>query len=81
MTLRKSDLYGSLWKSCDELRGGMAIGQPHDRRVAAQSHRRPSPDNPRISADPDHHRPRSGHHGGQGNTHDGPLRQAAEFGA
>ena len=23
MALKKSDLYSSLWKSCDELRGGM----------------------------------------------------------
>jgi type I restriction enzyme M protein len=27
MTLRKSDLYSSLWKSCDELRGGMDASQ------------------------------------------------------
>lgn len=30
MTLRKSDLYGSLWKSCDELRGGMDATQYKD---------------------------------------------------
>ena len=24
MTLKKSDLYSSIWASCDELRGGMA---------------------------------------------------------
>jgi hypothetical protein len=24
MVLKKSDLYGFLWKSCDELRGGVA---------------------------------------------------------
>lgn len=30
MTLRKSDLYGSLWKSCDELRGGMDASQYKD---------------------------------------------------
>jgi hypothetical protein len=24
MALKKSDLYSSLWQSCDELRGGMA---------------------------------------------------------
>jgi len=30
MTLRKSDLYGSLWKSCDELRGGMDASQHKD---------------------------------------------------
>ena len=30
MALKKSDLYGSLWKSCDELRGGMDAGQYKD---------------------------------------------------
>ena len=30
MKLRKSDLYGSLWKSCDELRGGMDASQYKD---------------------------------------------------
>jgi type I restriction enzyme M protein len=30
MTLRKSDLYGSLWKSCDELRGSMDASQYKD---------------------------------------------------
>lgn len=30
MTLRKTDLYGSLWKSCDELRGGMDASQYKD---------------------------------------------------
>ncbi len=30
VTLRKSDLYGSLWKSCDELRGGMDASQYKD---------------------------------------------------
>ena len=30
MRLRKSDLYGSLWKSCDELRGGMDASQYKD---------------------------------------------------
>jgi type I restriction enzyme M protein len=30
MTLRKSDLYGSLWRSCDELRGGMDATQYKD---------------------------------------------------
>ena len=29
MALRKSDLYSSLWKSCDELRGGMDASQYH----------------------------------------------------
>src|SRR5947208_3622705 len=30
MALRKSDLYGSLWRSCDELRGGMDASQYKD---------------------------------------------------
>jgi type I restriction enzyme M protein len=30
MPLRKSDLYGSLWRSCDELRGGMDASQYKD---------------------------------------------------
>src|SRR6476660_5817540 len=30
MVLKKSDLYGSLWKSCDELRGGMDASQYKD---------------------------------------------------
>lgn len=30
MVLKKSDLYSSLWKSCDELRGGMDAGQYKD---------------------------------------------------
>lgn len=30
MTLRKTDLYTSLWKSCDELRGGMDASQYKD---------------------------------------------------
>src|SRR5580698_4123153 len=30
MALRKSDLYNSLWKSCDELRGGMDASQYKD---------------------------------------------------
>jgi type I restriction enzyme M protein len=30
VTLRKSDLYSSLWKSCDELRGGMDASQYKD---------------------------------------------------
>ena len=30
MRLRKSDLYGSLWRSCDELRGGMDASQYKD---------------------------------------------------
>src|SRR5690349_8346916 len=30
MVLRKSDLYSSLWKSCDELRGGMDASQYKD---------------------------------------------------
>lgn len=28
MALKKSELYLSLWKSCDELRGGMDASQP-----------------------------------------------------
>ncbi|WP_197706467.1 type I restriction-modification system subunit M N-terminal domain-containing protein [Pseudodesulfovibrio profundus] len=27
MTLKKSELYSSLWQSCDELRGGMDASQ------------------------------------------------------
>lgn len=30
MPLKKSELYGSLWKSCDELRGGMDASQYKD---------------------------------------------------
>src|SRR5438034_4478230 len=30
MTLKKSDLYSSLWSSCDELRGGMDASQYKD---------------------------------------------------
>jgi len=30
VVLRKSDLYSSLWKSCDELRGGMDASQYKD---------------------------------------------------
>lgn len=30
MALKKSDLYRSLWKSCDELRGGMDASQYKD---------------------------------------------------
>ena len=30
MVLKKSDLYSSLWKSCDELRGGMDASQYKD---------------------------------------------------
>jgi type I restriction enzyme M protein len=30
MALKKSDLYSSLWSSCDELRGGMDASQPKD---------------------------------------------------
>jgi type I restriction enzyme M protein len=30
MTLKKSELYSSLWKSCDELRGGMDASQYKD---------------------------------------------------
>lgn len=30
MALKKSELYSSLWQSCDELRGGMDAGQYKD---------------------------------------------------
>ena len=30
MAIKKSDLYSSLWKSCDELRGGMDASQYKD---------------------------------------------------
>ena len=30
MALKKTDLYSSLWKSCDELRGGMDASQYKD---------------------------------------------------
>src|SRR4030065_280267 len=30
MPVKKSELYGSLWKSCDELRGGMDASQYKD---------------------------------------------------
>ena len=30
MALKKSELYSSLWSSCDELRGGMDAGQYKD---------------------------------------------------
>jgi type I restriction enzyme M protein len=30
MALKKSELYSSLWKSCDELRGGMDASQYQD---------------------------------------------------
>ena len=30
MAIKKSDLYSSLWQSCDELRGGMDAGQYKD---------------------------------------------------
>jgi type I restriction enzyme M protein len=30
VALKKSDLYSSLWKSCDELRGGMDASQYND---------------------------------------------------
>ena len=29
MPIKKSDLYSSLWQSCDELRGGMDASQVH----------------------------------------------------
>lgn len=28
MSLKKSELYSSLWQGCDELRGGMDASQP-----------------------------------------------------
>jgi len=30
MAIKKSELYGSIWKSCDELRGGMDASQYKD---------------------------------------------------
>ena len=30
MAIKKSELYSSLWKSCDELRGGMDASQYKD---------------------------------------------------
>jgi type I restriction enzyme M protein len=30
MAIKKSDLYSSIWASCDELRGGMDAGQYKD---------------------------------------------------
>jgi type I restriction enzyme M protein len=30
MAIKKSELYGSLWQSCDELRGGMDASQYKD---------------------------------------------------
>jgi len=30
MALKKSELYSALWKSCDELRGGMDASQYKD---------------------------------------------------
>ena len=30
MAIKKSDLYSSLWQSCDELRGGMDASQYKD---------------------------------------------------
>lgn len=30
MAIKKSDLYSTLWKSCDELRGGMDASQYKD---------------------------------------------------
>jgi len=30
MAIKKSDLYSKLWKSCDELRGGMDASQYKD---------------------------------------------------
>ncbi len=30
MAIKKSELYGSLWRSCDELRGGMDASQYKD---------------------------------------------------
>jgi type I restriction enzyme M protein len=33
MAIKKSELYSSLWKSCDELRGGMDASQYKDSGV------------------------------------------------
>ena len=54
MAIKKSDLYSSLWQSCDELRGGMdasqykdyvpvhAVHQVHQRQVWGQHRLRPA---------------------------------------
>ena len=34
MAIKKSDLYSSLWASCDELRGGMDASQYSERFLA-----------------------------------------------
>jgi type I restriction enzyme M protein len=33
MAIKKSELYSSLWSSCDELRGGMGASQCKDYRT------------------------------------------------
>jgi type I restriction-modification system DNA methylase subunit len=38
MTLKKSELYSSLWKSCDELRGDMDASQYKDYVLILLSH-------------------------------------------
>jgi len=32
MAIKKSDLYSSLWASCDELRGGTSVGDELSQR-------------------------------------------------
>ncbi len=35
MPIKKSELYSSLWKSCDELRGSMSVSQRWQPRMSA----------------------------------------------
>jgi hypothetical protein len=44
MALKKSDLYSSLWKSCDELRGGMDASQYEDYILTLLDHAHVLPD-------------------------------------
>jgi len=38
MAIKKSELYSSLWKSCDELRGGMNAREDVAERIGRQIH-------------------------------------------
>jgi len=38
MTIKKSELYSSLWASCDELRGGMDASQYKDYVLTPEFH-------------------------------------------